>query len=113
MILDLRLWIVCSEKVESNPLPAGQAAETNSPMSGGVVERVPSFQAERTPSEWERAFLADQAEAMGGEENVTRGQSFDANRTPSEWERAFLAEQAAAMSEAPVRASVRLRTAVS
>ena len=75
---------------------------------GGIVERVPSFQAERTPSEWERAFLAEQAQAMGGVESmaVASDQSFNTERTPSEWERAFHAEQAAAMGEeAPLRSN--------
>jgi hypothetical protein len=70
-----------------------------------LVERVPSFQAERTPSDWERAFLAEraQAEGGGGEESFARIPSFNAERTPSEWERAFQAEQAEAMERGPDR----------
>jgi len=68
-----------------------------------MFARAPSFQPERTPSEWERAFLAEEAVVLRGgaqdvaEEGFNRVGSFNVQRTPSEWEQAFTQEQVTAI----------------
>ena len=79
--------------------PQDKPAKEQNKMS--AVEQPPTFAAERTPSEWEAAFLAEQASVMGGseQESFNKEASFQAERTPSEWERAVLAEQASVKVE--------------
>jgi hypothetical protein len=59
----------------------------------------PTYRADRTPSEWEAAFMAEQARVMGGsdQESFNKTESFQAERTPSECGRACLAEKTSAM----------------
>ncbi len=76
-----------------------QQSHNNYTDTMSVLDRVPSFEINRSPSEWEKAFTAEQEVIMGGQEHFKRVESFPVDRTPSEWERAFLAEQQAAMGE--------------
>ena len=73
--------------------------------SEGPFKRVESFEAVRTPSEWERAFMLEQSAAMEGSSgsavSVTlpppqRAESIS-NLQPDELEKLFMAQMAAAM----------------
>jgi hypothetical protein len=82
--------------------PVADTVNDNQNHSIDGAKRAPSFAVDRTPSEWEKAFLLEQAKVMGGTQNPNQEEAFTADRTPSQWERAFEEERGTVMG-APAR----------
>lgn len=74
----------------SSPTP-GRTTKVQDQMNNGY--QPPTYRADQTPSEWEAAFVAEQARVMGGsdQESFNKTESFQAERT-------CLAEKTSAMN---------------
>jgi hypothetical protein len=90
--------VVAPQDRPGTPSPPRRVMQGQDQMNNHY--QLPTYRADRTPSEWEAAFMAEQARVMGGSDSDQESstESFQAERTPSEWERAFFAEKTSAMN---------------